>query len=311
MRLTGCVLSGLLALLAVTAHSAAQQPAATAPRLYWSAADIAGLIAKAKAERKGDQAVFSAPVLPQPYRFGLEYRMNGLQAPVMAHDGDAEIFFVLEGTGTALTGGKLRDEKRAGTNATGSGIDEGVSRRIAKGDVLLVPDHTPHMLTPSGGPLAVLPLHVLPGATPAGAPAPAQVFASAADLAGLIEKAKAGRKSDQPNFIQPVVRSGSYLVNLEYRMSGIEAPASRHENDAELFIVVDGTATFVTGGKLHDEKPSSPGNFTGKGIDGGESRRMSKGDLLLVPADAPHLVIPSNGALAVMSIHLPMAAPKS
>src|SRR5436853_83129 len=81
-----------------------------------------------------------------------------------------------------------------------------------------------------------------------------RLFASAADIAALTANAKSQRKPDQPNFIQPVVRLGPYTVNLEYRVSGLAAPASIHEVEAELFYVVDGAGTAVTGGKLRGEK---------------------------------------------------------
>jgi hypothetical protein len=86
-------------------------------------------------------------------------------------------------------------------------------------------------------------------------------------------------------------------------MSGIEAPSARHD-DAELFMAIEGSAIVVTGGKLHEEHIAG-GNILGHGIDGGQSARLNKGDMILVPGDMPHLVIPQNGPFPVMSIHIP------
>ena len=53
---------------------------------------------------------------------------------------------MLEGAGTLVTGGTLVDERRDGASTTvrGSRIDGGVSRRITKGDVVIIPGRTPH-----------------------------------------------------------------------------------------------------------------------------------------------------------------------
>jgi len=45
------------------------------------------------------------------------------------------LFYVIDGAGTLVTGGKLIDEKRTNAeNLSGSGIEGGVSKRVAKGD---------------------------------------------------------------------------------------------------------------------------------------------------------------------------------
>ena len=88
--------------------------------------------------------------------------MAGLNATASAHSREAEIFFVVDGSGMAVTGGRLRDEtRRNAENLSGSGIDGGESQHISKGDVLFVPENTPHWFDPSGSePLVLLSLHV-------------------------------------------------------------------------------------------------------------------------------------------------------
>ena len=150
----------------------AQQPSAPDPsamRLIASAADISTLVARAQAERESDQPNFVQPVLQlPPYRLNLEYRVAGLNAPASAHNGEAELFLVLEGSGIAVTGGRLRDEtRRNAENLSGSGIEGGESQSISKGDVLFVPEKTPHWFSPSGSePLVLLSLHVPRSAVP-------------------------------------------------------------------------------------------------------------------------------------------------
>jgi mannose-6-phosphate isomerase-like protein (cupin superfamily) len=155
-------------LAAVTASSAMAQ---TAPMTQaMSDKDIMGLIDKAKADRKGDAPMVAEPILLlAPYKAQLEYR--ALKAPAAVHEKDAELFVVLQGTGDIITGGKLTDEKRVNAaNLSGSGIADGQTHHVVKGDVLIVPNNTPHQVIPGGGaPIVVMTMHV-PFPTPANWP---------------------------------------------------------------------------------------------------------------------------------------------
>lgn len=136
------------------------------------------------------------------------------------------------------------------------------------------------------------------------APTP-KLFASAGDVSGLIAKAKSDRKPDQANFSQPIVRLAPYNANLEYRVAGLNANPTVHEKEAEMFYVVDGSGTLVTGGKLTEEKRTNPTNLSGTAIEGGERKRVAKGDFFIVPENTPHWLTEIDGALVLMTIHLP------
>ena len=82
-------------------------------------------------------------------------------------------------------------------------------------------------------------------AAPAASAAAARTYVSAADVTALIAKAKAERKGDQALLAQSMIQLAPYNVSLEYRAA--VANAAVHETEAELFYVVDGSATLVTG----------------------------------------------------------------
>jgi len=137
-------------------------------------------------------------------------------------------------------------------------------------------------------------------------PAPAaRLFAGSADVTAMIAKAKSERKPDQANFTQPIVQLAPYTANLEYRVAAVAAPASLHEREAEMFYVVDGAGSLVTGGTLRDEKRTNAENLTGSAIDGGTTRRLTKGDWVMVPEKTAHWFTQIDGTLVLMSIHLP------
>jgi len=69
---------------------------------------------------------------------------------------------------------------------------------------------------------------------------------------------------------------------------GVARGAEMHAKTNHAFIVVDGEADFVTGGKMIDPKVISPGQTRGTGIEGGEVHRLSKGDVITIPANTPH-----------------------
>ena len=68
----------------------------------------------------------------------------------------------------------------------------------------------------------------------------------------------------------------------------VQRGAEMHDNTNHVFIVVDGEAEFVTGGKIVDPKVTAPGQTRGTGIEGGVSHHLTKGDVITIPAKTPH-----------------------
>jgi mannose-6-phosphate isomerase-like protein (cupin superfamily) len=129
-----------------------------------------------------------------------------------------------------------------------------------------------------------------------------KLFASSADVAALAAKAKSERK-DQPIVSERILQLAPYNANLEYRAS--VGAAAVHEKEAEMFYVIDGTATMITGGKLVNEKRTNAENLTGSGIEGGASRKVAKGDFIIVPQNTPHWFSAIDGTITLMTLHVP------
>lgn len=111
----------------------AQTPAPATLKTFASSADVQALIAKAKSERKDGQAIVIEKILTfAPFAANLEYRPIAGAAAV--HDKEAEMMYVIDGSGTLVTGGKM----------TGTTIQGGESKTVSKGDFLVVPEGTPH-----------------------------------------------------------------------------------------------------------------------------------------------------------------------
>ena len=157
-----------LAVTLLTAALFAQQKGAPAANVtYKSAADVAAMIAKAKAQNDAKaQATISQAILRlAPYNVNLEYR--GSVGPAAIHMKEAEMFYVIEGSGTLITGGKLVGETKNGDNLTGTAIEGGTPRAVAKGDFIIVPENTGHWFSEIKQTLVLMSFHV-PRPVPAG-----------------------------------------------------------------------------------------------------------------------------------------------
>jgi mannose-6-phosphate isomerase-like protein (cupin superfamily) len=69
---------------------------------------------------------------------------------------------------------------------------------------------------------------------------------------------------------------------------GVQRGSEMHDNTNHVFIIENGEAEFVTGGKMIDPKAIGPGQMRGTGIEGGVSHHLVKGDVITIPAKTPH-----------------------
>jgi mannose-6-phosphate isomerase-like protein (cupin superfamily) len=61
-----------------------------------------------------------------------------------------------------------------------------------------------------------------------------------------------------------------------------------HDKTNHIFIIVEGEATFVTGGTLVGGKNTAPGQIRATSVQGGTTHQLKKGDVITVPAKTPH-----------------------
>ena len=84
----------------------------------------------------------------------------------------------------------------------------------------------------------------------------------------------------------PLLSTGEYKVMAGHRDKG--GVPELHDADTDVFYILDGEATFITGGKIIDPKVESAGETRGSRIDGGKEQRLVKGDVVLIPRGVPH-----------------------
>lgn len=133
-------------------------------------------------------------------------------------------------------------------------------------------------------------------AAPADAASPAEIRAIVADMA---ETMRDGR-----GFLyRPLLKDGTTVAALEYW----KAPGrpAIHPDEGEYAIVIDGAGTLVSGGTMVGATPTSPGLVEGTRIDGGTTRTLAPGDVILVPAGVPHWFGITGGKLVLLGMKLP------
>lgn len=143
------------------------------------------------------------------------------------------------------------------------------------------------------------------GAMKAQAPAPAPTDRTKATLftSAELKAALAKLPTDRPAASARVFSLDPYNVAVEQRQPR-EQGASLHEAQAELFYVIEGVATMVTGGKLIGEKRNGT-NLQGSGIDGGTRLAFNAGDFIMVPSGVAHQFVDIEAPVRVMSMYLP------
>ena len=84
--------------------------------------------------------------------------------------------------------------------------------------------------------------------------------------------------------------------------------AELHKKFADIFVVLDGEATEVTGGTIID--PSGTGDeVRGTRVEGGTAQLLHKGDVITIAANTPHQTVLSPGKTFTYFV-VKVAAPK-
>jgi glc operon protein GlcG len=124
-------------------------PAAGSAAIYKSGDELAATLKRAMATAGDDQSSANITTNNQ-YRASIVHREK--PAGALAHAGNTEMHYILEGTGTVVTGGTIV-RGAAGAPAT---IQGGETKQVKKGDVIIVPENSPHWYKEVTSPITYL-----------------------------------------------------------------------------------------------------------------------------------------------------------
>ena len=92
----------------------------------------------------------------------------------------------------------------------------------------------------------------------------------------------------------------NYMVHTSRRSR--PGLAEIHTLDTDIIYVVEGSATFVTGGTAVGAKDVAPNELRGSRIEGGVTRQLSKGQVIIVPNNTAHWFKEVNGEFLYYTI---------
>jgi len=92
----------------------------------------------------------------------------------------------------------------------------------------------------------------------------------------------------------------NYMVHTSRRDN--PGLAEIHTLDTDIIYVMEGTATFVTGGTAIEAKEIAANEIRGSRIEGGDTRQLVKGDVIIVPNNTPHWFKEVSGAFLYYTI---------
>jgi mannose-6-phosphate isomerase-like protein (cupin superfamily) len=78
----------------------------------------------------------------------------------------------------------------------------------------------------------------------------------------------------------------NHLIGISHREG--DGSAELHETQTDIMIVDTGSATLIVGGKMVAPRTVKPHEVRGTSIEGGETKELSPGDIVHIPANIPH-----------------------
>ena len=167
--------------IAIAAFAVFAQPIATAtckscPATYIANDEIQSYVKRAVAKKLIDQQVRSLDIGKSGVAVGLVHRVT-LDAPqansVAEHDHVSEVYHIISGSATLVTGPILVDAQRRpatnenvrllnGPSSNAASIRDGVTHRLKAGDVIVIPAGTGHWFTRIDEPITYLMIRIDP-----------------------------------------------------------------------------------------------------------------------------------------------------
>jgi uncharacterized RmlC-like cupin family protein len=123
---------------------------------------------------------------------------------------------------------------------------------------------------------------------------------SAADGAKVWSGAEVKSLGDQMAAKKEKVGTASLAVFSNYQMSvayrNASGEAELHQTKSDVFYVVSGGCTLVTGGTVAKPRTTQPHEIRGPSVSGGQSRKLGPGDFITIPAGVPHQMLLDSGS---------------
>jgi len=105
----------------------------------------------------------------------------------------------------------------------------------------------------------------------------------------------------------PLLENSEYKVHASRRTE--PGLVEIHAQETDVIYVLQGEATFVTGGRLLDGSATAPGEIRGTRLEGGSVQRLVPGTVVIVPRGTPHWFREIHSAPFLYFVVKPIAPP--
>jgi mannose-6-phosphate isomerase-like protein (cupin superfamily) len=156
-----------VAAIAVGLLAQGQKPTAAT---YVSNDDIQATLRRAPADSVSDQQIRVVDVGKVNVGVGAVYRSAKATGVAVEHDQMTEVYHIIEGSGTLVTGGAIENPERRGPehpsiklngpSVNGASLKGGVSQRVGSGDVIVIPAGVGHWFSSIDGTIRYLVIRV-------------------------------------------------------------------------------------------------------------------------------------------------------
>jgi mannose-6-phosphate isomerase-like protein (cupin superfamily) len=154
---------------------------------------------------------------------------------------------------------------------------------------------------------------VLCGLSAAGSKPTTATYISAADLEATLQRAPQDQVADQQVRVADAGKV-NVGVGVVYRSAAATQVAAEHDQMTEVYHIIDGSGTLVTGGTVVNPRQRSANETTvrdlnGPGVSGtklenGESRHVGPGDVVIIPAGVGHWFSSVDGRIRYLVIRV-------
>jgi beta-galactosidase beta subunit len=105
-----------------------------------------------------------------------------------------------------------------------------------------------------------------------------------------------------------LANESNYRVMTAHRTPTTEAKVEVHRSYVDVFYIVQGSTSIITGGKMLGDDENNPDEPRGTSIAGGETHHLSAGDVMTIQPGVPHLMKDVQGDLLYIVVKVKKTA---
>jgi len=128
----------------------------------------------------------------------------------------------------------------------------------------------------------------------------------AAAAAIAVAQSRAVTHMDSEKVAAALAKGGSIVATKDFTVAGTHrngpGQVEVHDHETDIFYITDGEATLVTGGTMIGGKQTAAGQHRGTDIQGGQTQKLKKGDVVTIPAGVPHWFKDVGGSISYLTI---------